>query len=493
MQLSVEELQLINNSSPLLIEFITRLLSIILQLEERIQELENRLNLNSSNSSIPPSKDSFHKRKIPNSRKLTNKKPGGQEGHTGTTLKPVENPDIIIEHRPSFCSGCGCTVQTQLTNFIEERQEIEIPPIQIQYIAHHLHSYFCPYCHTVTEGKFPRHITQKIQYGPRITAYVAYFSIYQLIPVKRLTQIFYDLFGCKMSQGTVINMINRVSSNLEEFEEQIRDLLINSPVIRTDETGMKVGKIKYWLHVVSTNSLTLYGIFRRRGHEGIDALGVLLSFFGVAVHDFWDSYLKYPCKHAFCNAHILRELTRVEDETHQQWPGKMRILLVQAKKTAQIFIEKDEFVPNILLKYFNEQYLELITEGLEANPPPTRITGTRGKLKQSFARNLLERMQTHHEEILRFLHEPQVPFDNNLAERDIRMPKLKMKISGLFRSEGGATAFSRIRSYVSTMQKNDLSVIDGLVQAAIGDPWMPNDTQICSSENVGIHSGLAHA
>ncbi len=371
-----------NNSSSRLIELITRLLALILQFESRIHELENKLNLNSSNRSIPPSKDPLNKRKIPNSHKPTTKKPGGQNGHIGTTLNPIEKPDIIIEHRPDVCSGCGCTIQTELTQFIDERQEIDIPPIQVQYRAHHLHSYFCPHCHTVTEGTFPRHISQKIQYGPRNTAYVAYLSIYQLIPVKRLTQILDDLHGCHISQGTVIHMINRISANLEEFTDHIRDLLIASPVIHTDETGMKVGTSNFWLHVVSTKTLTFYGIFQKRGREGIEALGVLPSFVGIAVHDFWESYLKYPCTHAYCNAHILRELTRVEEETHQPWAVKMRTLLVQAKKTAEFFVEKGEIVPNILLKHFDERYAELIAESLDANPPPVRKAGSRGKVKK---------------------------------------------------------------------------------------------------------------
>ena len=200
---------------------------------------------------------------------------------------------------------------------------------------------------------------------------------------------------------------------------------------------MKVGKAKFWLHVVSTKTLTLYGIFQKRGREGIDALGVLPVFFGIAVHDFWESYLRYPCKHAYCNAQILRELTRVEEETHQQWAVNMRTLMVQAKKTAGIFAEKGEIVPNILLKHFDERYAEVINEGLNANPPPDRIAGTRGKVKKTHSRNLLERLQAHTVEILRFLHDPQVPFDNNLAKRDMRMPKPNSEIPmGLFTGSG---------------------------------------------------------
>ena len=216
MELSEEEKELVRKSPLKIFDLITRLLSYILFLEKRIIELENRLNLNSSNSSIPPSKDPLNKpkRKIPNSRVPSGKKPGGQKGHPGVTLSPVEEPDIVIDHMPSVCSGCGTTVQTKLTKFLGERQEVEIPPVKIQYIAHRIHSYFCPHCQVITNGTYPEHITQKIQYGPRLTAYVAYLSVYQLIPVKRLTHILYDLHGCSISQGTVINMIERVGSNL---------------------------------------------------------------------------------------------------------------------------------------------------------------------------------------------------------------------------------------------------------------------------------------
>ena len=336
------------------------------------------------------------------------------------------------------CSGCGASVQTDLLQFLDERQEVEIPPITVQWIAHRLFSYHCPECHTTTNGEFPKHITKKVQYGPRLTAYVAYLSVYQLIPVKRLTHILSDLHGCSISPGTVINMVERVGANLDGFTDKIRELLIESPVIHTDETGMKVGKKKCWLHLASTTLLTLYGIFGSRGHEGIESLGVLPHYFGIAVHDFWDAYHKYPCSHAYCNAHIIRELKRVEDETKQKWAVSMRELLLKAKKISEIFHDGDKLVHPILIKFLNQEYLNIILEGMQANPPPIPIKGKKGKRKQPHSRNLLERMQKYQKEILLFLTNPRVPFDNNLAERDIRMPKLKMKISGLFRSENGA-------------------------------------------------------
>lgn len=481
MEFSDEEQDHIRKSHPIIIEIIARLISIIQllrernhELENRNRELENRSNLNSSNSSIPPSKNPLNHKKIPNSRVRSGKNPGGQIGHIGTTLSPAEKPDIIIEHAPKVCSRCGATVQTKLLQFLDERQEAELPPTTILWIAHRIFSYHCPDCHTITNGEFPRHVTQKVQYGVRLTAYVAYLSVYQLIPVKRLTHILSDLHGCSISPGTVINMVERVGGNLEEFADKIRELLIESPVVHTDETGMKVGKKKSWLHVASTKLLTLYGIFGSRGHAGIEALGVLPHYFGIAVHDFWDSYHKYPCNHAYCNAHILRELKRVEEETKQDWAIRMRELLLKAKKISEIFHDKGKLVDPSLIKFLNEEYSNIIIEGMQANPPPKPIKGKKGRRKQPHSRNLLERMQNNQTEILLFLTNPLAPFDNNLAERDIRMPKLKMKISGLFRSENGAQAFSRIRSYVSTMQKNEISIIDGLMKAAMGDPWIPD-------------------
>ncbi|PWR69547.1 IS66 family transposase [Methanospirillum stamsii] len=500
MEFSDEEQEYIQKSHPIIIEIISRLLAQLLLLREeicelksRVRDLENRFNLNSTNSSIPPSKNPLNHKKISNSRVSRGNRPGGQTGHIGTTLSPVENPDIKIDHAPNVCSGCGATVQTKLLQFLDERQEAEIPPATILWIAHRIFSYHCPYCHTVTNGEFPRHITQKVQYGVRLTAYVAYLSVYQLIPVKRLTHILSDLHGCSISPGTVINMVERVGGNLEGFTDKIRELLIESPVIHTDETGMKVGKKKSWLHVASTKLLTLYGIFGSRGHAGIEALGVLPHYFGIAVHDFWDSYHKYPCNHAYCNAHILRELKRVEEETKQDWAVRMRELLLKAKKISEIFHDKDKLVGPSLIKFLNEEYSNIIIEGMQANPPPTPIKGKRGRRKQPHSRNLLERMQNHQTEILLFLTNPLAPFDNNLAERDIRMPKLKMKISGLFRSEKGAQAFSRIRSYVSTMQKNEISIIDGLMKATMGDPWIPDYSQKNHPTLVSTNQELALA
>ena len=485
MEFSEDDEKIIESSHPRLIEIINLLLQTNLDLQHRVQELENRLNLNSSNSSIPPSKDPLSKKvkNSRNSRENTGKLPGGQPGHPGKTLVPKNEPDDVIDYTADFCSHCNSILSTTDQFFVEERQEVEIPEVQAQYIAHRIYACTCPRCNSLNKGEFPSHIKHKIQYGFRLTAFVAYLAAYQLIPVKRLTETLIDLLGCPISQGTVINMTQRVSSNLDEFTETVKNLLIHSPVIHNDETGAKKGKEKRWLHVACTPLLTLYGIFSSRGKEAIDALGILPNFLGVVTHDFWGPYLKYPCKHAYCNAHIIRELTRVDDETGQQWAIKLRSLLVKAKKIAELYHKDGLVVPDKKLKIVHQSYLKLVAEGFAENPPPPiPEKKTRGRKKQVTALNLLDRLSKHQDDILRFLYDPLVPFDNNQAERDIRMAKLKMKISGAFRSNKGADTFCKLRSYISTMKKQKVSIIDGLILASMGEPWLPG--QIISHETL---------
>ena len=246
MEFGDEDTKYCEMSLPHLIEYVKILLQTIFDLRRRVQELENRLNLNSSNSSIPPSKDPLNKKvnKVRNSREKTGKLPGGQPGHPGKTLLPKITPDDVIDYKPEICSHCNSILLADNQEFIEERQEVEIPVVQAQYIAHRIFACICPQCNGLNKGEFPPHIQHKIQYGLRLTAFVAYLAAYQLIPVKRLTETLTDLLGCPISQGTVINMTQRVSSNLDEFMETVKNLLINSPVIHNDETGAKKGKEK---------------------------------------------------------------------------------------------------------------------------------------------------------------------------------------------------------------------------------------------------------
>lgn len=473
MELTKEDIDIIADSHPRIKEIINEMKDEIDELRENNRKLENHQNLNSSNSSIPPSKNSLNTRKkVYNQRKLTGKRKGGQPGHEGFTLELKEIPDKIIECKSQICSNCNAILPNDKQQIFDTRQVVDLEKKPLIVTEYQINACECSNCNTLNIGEAPDYVTQKIQYGPYLTALVVYLSTFQLLPYKRLTECLEDIFGCKISTGTIDSMLQRVSNNLESFIVTTKFLLISSLVVHFDETGTKVGKLKRWLHVACTPILTLYGIFSSRGKEAMDLFGILPFFHGIAVHDFWGSYPKYPCVHAFCNAHILRELTRVEDETGQQWAVNMRSLLVEMKETAEKYHDNGELVPIDLLNNYNLTYLQLVAEGFAANPPPILNEKKRGKQKQPHARNLLIRLNERNKEILRFLHEPSVPFDNNLAERDIRMPKLKMKISGPFRSEEGSYAFARNRSYISTLRKNGISVIDGLIDAAKGKPWI---------------------
>lgn len=483
MEISEDDKKLIDACPPRVIEIITELQTTIISLSDRVRDLENRLNLNSTNSSIPSSKNPLHARKkVYNQREKTGRPKGGQPGHKGVNLELKENPDEIIECKPEKCLNCGTTLPNENSEIVDKRQVVDIPVIPIQYTEYQIFASTCPNCNIVNKGEAPEHVTQKIQYGPRLTAFVVYLSVFQLLPYGRLTECLKDLFGCSISPGTVDNMIQRVSSNLESFIVTVKFLLICSLVAHFDETGTQVGKLRRWLHVACTPLLTLYGIFTTRGKAAMDKFGILPNFFGTAVHDFWGSYPNYPCKHAYCNSHIIRDLTRVEDETSQQWAVALRSHLVRMKEVAESYHENGLLVPLDQLENMISTFLQLVAEGFDANPPLEPTKKSQGKVKQYHAYNLLLRLRDHQDGILRFFHDPLVPFDNNQAERDIRMPKLKTKISGPFGSDFGACAFVRIRSYISTLRKNHISIIDGLISATLSDPWLPEQRMISVQE-----------
>jgi hypothetical protein len=252
------------------------------------------------------------------------------------------------------------------------------------------------------------------------------------------------------------------------------------PVIHNDETGVRVeGKLN-WLHVTSTSRLTHYSVQPKRGSNGINNIGILPIFTGISVHDFWNPYLSYSCTHSFCCAHILRELNRVEEETEQKWPRILSELLIQAKEIKEMFHLDDVPIPDIMVNSIKSSYDELIQAGFDENPSPVHIVGKKGRKKKSFARNLLERLDTHKDGVLRFIEGILVPFDNNLAERDIRMMKVKMKISGGFRDRATAEAVILIRSYISTIRKNGETVIEAINAAFNNNPWMPETHMIRS-------------
>ena len=445
----------------------------ITALQERVKALEDQLNKNSRNSSKPPSTDGFIKPK--SQRQKSGMPVGGQKGHTGHTLKMVDNPDHTIIYRVSRCNKCGSSLEeTQATGY-ERRQVFDLPPIKVETTECQAEKKLCPHCGCLNKASFPEEVQQPVQYGPRLKAMAVYLSQYQLLPYERTSELFADLFGHQLSQATLVNTNQACYEILEPVEEKIKQQIIDSPVASFDETGIGINGKREWLHVASTETLTCYAAHPKRGQKATEAMGILPEFQGRAVHDFWKPYFKYNCDHALCNAHHLLELTGILEQNQQEWPKDMIDLLIETKKA----VEEKKTVANQLdptqTRSFEERYDQIIEKGLAENPPPISRgqPGKRGRKKQSKTKNLLDRLNTHRREVLAFMYDFSVPFDNNQAERDIRMIKVQQKISGAFRSDRGANIFCRIRGYISTVRKNSLSVINTIQAAFERNPFVP--------------------
>ena len=448
------------------------------ELSKRIKELEGQLAKNSRNSSKPPSSDGLKKPKPkPKSlRKKSGRKPGGQKGHQGKTLSMVEKPDHTITHTVDQCQCCKCSLKEQAPERIERRQVFDIPVHKLEVTEHSGEVKTC-HCGHLNRAVFPKEVTAPVQYGPRVKSTAAYLKDYQLLPFQRLTEIMSDLFACEtFSQGTLANLTADCSQQLEPVDEFIRTQVASAAVAGFDETGMRAVGSLHWLHTISTEWLTWYFAHKKRGSEAMDAAGVLPEFNGRAVHDFWDAYLKYDCKHAFCNAHLLRELIFLWEEQKQTWAKDMIDHLLEIKAAVENARLADaEALPEKYPEQFQNHYFQILADGYQQNPPSESTPGKkrRGRPKQSKARNLLDRFRNHADSILAFMNDFDVPFDNNMSERDLRMMKLRQKISGTFRSLEALKAFCRIRSYISTAKKNGLNVLDALHRLFHGNPFLP--------------------
>ncbi len=454
-------------------------------LQTRVRELERRLGQNSSNSSKPPSSDGYGKPAPKSQRTKSNRPSGGQPGHPGHRLELREAPDRTVVHRPEVCTGCGTSLPAQTpAQSVERRQVFELRAY-FEVTEHQAEAVRCQCCGTVTRGGFPDGVTAPTQYGPGTKAFAAYCDVYQMLPSERICELIYDLTGHWLSEGTLYNVQTDLACSLEPFEAETRAQLIAAPVVNFDETGLRVQGRLHWLHSASTPTLTAYTVHAKRGLEGMIAAGILPTFGGVAVHDGWKPYWTFNCLHALCNGHHLRELLAVEELDQQPWSAAMRTLLSEANQAvdAAVAAGQDHLAPEQLAS-LTKQYDALIQQGLNTNPlPDPPPTPRRGRLKKSKVRNLVERLQTYHEAALRFLHDFRVPFTNNQGEQDIRMVKVQQKISGTFRSAAAAHEFCRIRSYISTVKKQGLPVLDCLRQAIEGHPFRPS---VDSSPSVAL-------
>lgn len=446
--------------------------ALIIDLVRRLNELEAKLEKDSHNSSKPPSSDG-PKRKPKSLRSTSGASPGAQPGHKGKTLKRVAQPEHIEIHPVApMCDACGRRIESsRITELPEGRQVIDLPPTRFEVTEHRVQIAQCR-CGKHHSGVFPEGVSQAVQYGPQVRAAAVYLTQYQQLPVARTAQALEDLFGLRVSTGTVQHSIDQAARLLAPAVEQIRQALCGQPVVHFDESSMRVGRTPHWLHTASTHLLSWYGSHRKRGSEALDSFGILPGFAGIAVHDGWGPYAGYDCEHALCNAHHLRELVFVLESTQQPWAQEMIDLLCQAKREVDLSVASgNTALDQSRQRYYARRSRTLIAQARRLNPQqardPTR-TDRRGRIRQSFTYNLLTRLHRHAREVWRFIADHRVPFDNNQAERDIRMPKLKQKISGCFRSESGMQAFCTIRSYLATLRKQNRSLIDALALSFAG-------------------------
>ena len=444
-------------------------------LTERVRELEARLAKDSHNSHKPPSSDepTFRRKARKSLRKRSGKKPGGQPGHTGCTRMQVEKPDSVHPHVPDSCARCGDDLRGVDARLAQRRQVVDLPPLGLHVEEHQVHEKHCPGCGHTTRAAFPQGVKDPVQYGPRVQGLAVYLQVHQLLPYGRAAELIGDLFGETLSQGTLACTLKRAYARLEPVEQQIHAALRCSHSVHLDETGLRIGSKRQWVHSAGTPTLTLYRAHAKRGREAIDAMGVLPDYKGISIHDAYTSYLSYPGRHALCNVHLLRDLVAVEEETQATWAPHMSELLLEIKTTAaQARASGAAQLEDVQIQAFRARYDALLCEGAAAHPP-SPPTGRAGRKKQSPAYNLVRRMQKHADLVLAFMYDIAIPFDNNLAERDLRMLKTQQKISGGFRCQGGADVFCRIRSYISTIRKQRLPLLDALRSVFAGAPMMP--------------------
>lgn len=440
-------------------------------LQARVAELESNQKKNSSNSSKPPSSDMGKPKQTKSLRTSSGKKIGGQKGHSGETLSFSTTPDEIITHYVSHCSCCGKNLSGVSSSDLERRQVYDVPPIEMKVTEHQSEIKHCPKCKKINKAAFPEGVVQPVQYGPGVQTWAVYFTQYQLLPYGRTAQLFHDLFGHSVSESFLVNNNRRFADILQPFISKLKKKLLQQPVLHADETGYYYKGQRNWLHTLCTEKHTLYMPHAKRGVQAMDEMGVLTTFTGTLVHDFWKPYNEYACKHALCNVHHLRDFTFCEEVLNCSWAGNAKQFLLSLLKKVNTAKESgaDSLTPS-QLKYIGQKYKQLIEEGQNLYPPPKKIKGRRGAVKKSKSHNLLQRLIHYKAEVLGFANDFSIPFGNNLAEQAIRMMKVKQKISGCFRSEQGAKDFADIRSYIATMQKQGYETFLAIHDALMGYP-----------------------
>jgi len=447
-----------------------------------LNDLQARLAKTSANSSKPPSSDGYAKPKRTTSLRKPGQKPlGGQPGHRGDTLERVATPDRTEFHPVAACGECGMSLVDVVATTHDERQVFDIPAIRIEVTAHRAEVKTCPGCGTENRGVFPVGVSGPVQYGPAVKTWATYFQTQHFVPVERTAQIIEDLTGQRVAEATLMKAQRECAALIAPATAAIKAQLRDAPVAHFDESGLRVAGTLQWLHVASTERLTDYTVHPQRGQAAMDAAGILPGFAGRAVHDHWKSYFTYAdSPHALCNAHHLRELKFIHEQYGQGWAETLAKLLVEMKTAVDTARDDGQrALPPDTVVAFEQRYEEALKAGYQRNPrpppPPSPVSGgkKRGRPAQPPPLNLLDRLRDFKTETLAFLHDFRVPFDNNLAERDVRMVKVKQKVSGGFRTPDGAQGFAQLRGYLSTARKNAMNVFAAIRDAFAGCPFIP--------------------
>ena len=441
------------------------------KLLEELTELKSRLSKNSSNSSKPPSTDI---RRTKSLREKSGLKSGGQTGHKGSNLYMVSNPDKVEFHPVETCRGCGGNLQNTQVHGYDRRQVFDLPPIRMEVTEHACEIKCCPHCQTENKGIFPTGVNQPTQYGNNLKGWCVYLSAYHFIPFQRCSQLIHDLTGMAPSKGTLVNFNNLMRQNLVDsgFEANLKKKLLASDVCHFDETGYYFDDKRNWLHSASTEDLTYYYPHEKRGQEAMNDMGLLPLYKGVMVHDFWKSYLEYENgKHSLCNTHHLRDLTFCEEQENNEWAFKMKTMLLELKAEVDNCKENGATaIKDEQLMILENRYDALVDEGYQKYPFPVKEANKRGSVKKTKSQNLMERFRNHKDKILCFLRDFKVPFGNNIAEQAMRMTKVKLKISGCFRSKEGVESFALTRSYIDTHRKQGNDIMEAIGLAINGNP-----------------------
>ncbi len=430
----------------------------------------------SHNSSRPPSTDRPETPRPKSLRKKSGRRSGGQPGHPGRTLLFSDDPQHIHIHPLQECE-CGEDLSQEPALDFERRQVLDLPPLTLECTEHRAEIKDCPCCHTRVRAAFPEAVNAPVQYGKNFRSLLAYFYDAQLGASLRIRQMCEEMFGYAVSEATLQSARQEQSQALEPFEERLKTILPQEPVLHVNETSLPINKTKHWLHVICTPLLTFFSIQKLRGKEAIHAIGIIPQFTGWLMHDFLSSYLSFEnCLHTFCKSHLMRELVFLFEQHQQRWAKDLYDLFLEMLRYVQEQKARDAPVGRAEYKRWQERYLQLLRAGRRINPLTSEQRTGRCR-KQSKEQNLLDRLEAYDEFILAFLWAWELPFTNNEAERDFRFMKTRIKISGCFRTLEGARRHVRIRSYICTLRKQGLPVLEYLRRALDGRSFLPETSK----------------